>query len=80
MEDEKSWALQLLILQKHPSLRGMSVSTAAQFGVRRAKVLDSLIQELIYFRRLPHLASAAATKTVKGSHHAFPSRRNIRGV
>jgi hypothetical protein len=80
MEDEKSWALQLLILQKHPSLRGMSVSTAAQFGVRRAKVLDSLIQELIYFRRLPRLVSAAATKTVKGSHHAFHSRRNIKGV
>jgi hypothetical protein len=79
MEDEKSWALQLLI-QKHPSLRGISVSTAAQFGVRRAKFLDSLIQELIYFRRLPHLASAAATKTVKGSHHAFHGRRNIRGV
>jgi hypothetical protein len=56
------------------------MNTAAQFGVRRAKFLDSLIQKQINLPCLPHLAPAAATKTVKGGHHSFHGRRKKGGV
>jgi hypothetical protein len=57
----------------------MSMNTAAQFGVRRAKFLDSLIQKRINLPCLPLLVFAVATKTVKGGHHSFHGRRKKRG-
>jgi hypothetical protein len=77
MEDEKSWALHLLT-QMYSSPCGMFMKTAAHFGVRPAKFLDSWIQEQIDLRCLPCLVSAVATKTPK--RRAFHGSRKIGGV
>jgi hypothetical protein len=79
MEDKKSWALHLLT-QMCSSLRGMFMNTAAHFGVRRAKFLDSSIQERLDVRCLLRLVSAVAAKTPKGRPRAFHGSRKIGGV
>jgi hypothetical protein len=70
IKEEKSWALNLLKQMCSPPY-GMSMNTAAHFGVRRAKFLDSLIQEQIDLRCLPRLEFARSKKTPKRRHCAF---------
>jgi hypothetical protein len=79
MKEEKSWALNLLKQMCSPPY-GMSMNTAAHFGVRRAKFLDSSIQERLDVRCLPRLVSAVAAKTPKGRPRAFHGSRKIGGV